>query len=133
MDKPELNTLLDGVRWSSEEIGDAMINAVDLYNYSPPVMRTDLQTVESFPYRYILLLLVSSHLLKSAAIQQANNQLAYSADGLSVDDNNKSQIFLGLAQQFSAEAKEAIQQIKVSKNVMLAYGRRGSEFQYLVR
>ena len=133
MDRPELNTLVDGVRWDEKDVEQAMITCCDIYNSTTPIMLMDQYRVENFPYRYIMTIFCAGHLLRSAAINQASNQLTYSADGVTVDDNNKAQLFGAMSQELLGEAKDMMKQIKISKNVMGAYGGKASEYAYLIR
>ena len=64
MEKKELNPLLRGVRWSTEDIDAAVNRCIDFWNETPPFINP--QTPSSFPYKYTLLIGVAGHLLKSA-------------------------------------------------------------------
>src|SRR3954465_7030455 len=88
MDKPELNPLLGGLKFNSEDIEQAVINTIDHFNASLPQTGQNY-TVENFPSRYILLIGVSGYLLKSASINESINQLDYNVEGVSVQDKNK--------------------------------------------
>ncbi len=128
MDKPELNTLLDGVRFNSEDVMQAQIHVVDYYNtISPPLMNN--YTVETFPFRYLMLVGVWGHLLRGAAINQASNQLTYSASGASVNDNDKAQAFASLGNQYWSEFREMAQQLKINENIANVYGVKHSEYR----
>ena len=131
MDKPELNPLLRGVRWSPEEIDAAVVHAVSFYNESPPLI--DSFTVETFPWRYTLLLGVVGHLLRSASINEASNNIAYSLDNVSVNDKDKADIFLRMGNGYWDEFKSSVMNIKVSKNISLAFGDIPSEYQRIAR
>jgi hypothetical protein len=133
MDNERLNVLLDGVRWSEEDIEFAQKMCVAYFNESAPRIATYQFSVDSFPFDYCMLMWVSGHLLRSAAINQASNNLAYSADGISVNDSDKAQIFTELGKNMQDEAKDMIKQIKVQKNIENAYGIKSSEFAWLVR
>lgn len=128
-DRSELNTLTLGIRFTPEMIEQAIINTIDYYNLmNPPLGR--MYTVEDFPYRSILLLGAASYLLKSAAINEAANQLSYAADGIQVSDKDKAQIFSSLSQALQQEFKELAQQIKMNHNISQVYGVKHSEYIY---
>lgn len=128
-DRSELNTLTLGIRFTPEMIEQAMINTVDYYNLmNPPLGR--MYTIENFPYRSLLLLGASSYLLKSASINEAANQLSYSADGIQVADKDKAQIFSSLSQALQQEFRELAQQIKMNHNIAQVYGVKHSEYIY---
>jgi len=131
MDKAELNTLLRGVRWSSEEIDSAIVMTISYYNESPPLI--DSYSAETFPYRYALLMGVTGYLLKSAAINEASNNLTYNIDGVTVNDKDKSDIFLRMGQQYWEEYKGMVQNFKVTKNIGAAFGGVSSELQRMAR
>lgn len=132
MDKPELNPLLRGVRFNAEEIDAALIHCVDYFNIaSPPT--TAQYTIESFPFRYIMLAGVAGHLLRGAAVNEASNQLTYSLDGIQVSDKDKAEIFTRLGVQFWEEFKEMVRDIKLNQNIAAAFGSTCSEYIYLAR
>lgn len=131
MDKKELNPLLRGVRWSAEDIDQAIQRCVDYYNETPPFV--DAQIPSSFPYRYTLLMGVSGHLLRSASINEANNQLTYTADGVTIQDKDKAELFGKLGSMLWDEFKGKVTDIKVSINIGLAYGSSASELSYVAR
>jgi hypothetical protein len=128
-DREELNPLLLGVRFTPEMIEQAMINAVDYYNLMNPPTGV-MYSLEEFPYRSLLLLGTSAYLLRSGAINEAANQLSYSADGVQVNDKDKAQIFMSLAQSLQQEFKEFGQQIKMNQNIAQIYGVKHSEYIY---
>lgn len=132
MDRPEQNSLLRGVRWSPEEIEAAQIMVVSYFNESPPSISTSY-TVESFPFSYAMLTGCAGHLLKSAAINQASNQLTYQLDGVQVADNDKADIFSRMGQQFWDEFKLMVTATKMQRNVADCFGAMGSEWQHLHR
>lgn len=131
MDKKELNPLLRGVRWDTEEIDNALQRVVDYFNETPPFSITF--TAGGFPYRYTLLLGIAGHLLRSAAINEASNQLSYSADGVTVQDKDKAEIFSRLGNAYWQEFQEKVANIKVAQNISNAFGATPSELQYMAR
>ena len=132
MDKPELNPLLRGVRWSPEEIDAALVHTVSMFNESPPNTGT-YYTIEGFPWRYTLLLGAAGHLLRSASINEASNNLAYQLDGVSVNDKDKAEIFLKLGNQYWQEFKDQVTALKVQENLSMAFGSMESEHRILAR
>lgn len=128
-DREELNLLLLGIRFTPEMIEQAMINTVDYFNLMNPPLGM-MFSLESFPYRSLLLLGTASYLLRSGAINEAANQLSYAADGVQVNDKDKSQIFMSLAQSLQQDFKELGQQIKMNHNIAQIYGVKHSEYIY---
>lgn len=131
MDKKELNPLLRGVRWSTEDIDGAVNRCVDYYNETPPFIGAT--TPGCFPYRYTLLVGVSGHLLRSASINEASNQLDYSADGVSVQDKDKAEIFMKIGNMYWQEFTDKVLTIKMTVNLSNAFGSNHSELQYMAR
>jgi hypothetical protein len=128
-DREELNTLLLGIRFTPEMIEQAMINTVDYYNLMNPPTGI-MHTLEDFPYRSLLLLGTAAYLLRSGAINEAANSLSYSADGVQVNDKDKAQVFMSLAQNMQLDFKELGQQIKMNQNISQIYGVKHSEYVY---
>lgn len=127
-DRQELNPLILGVRFTPEMIEQAMINTVDYYNLMNPP--TGMYTLETFPYRSLLLLGSAAYLLRSGAINEAANNLSYAADGVQINDKDKAQIFMSLAQNLQEEFRELAQQIKINHNISQIYGTVHSEYIY---
>lgn len=130
LDKPGLNTLIDGVKWSDEDIDKACIDVIDAYNIIPPPIG-HVNSIESFPHRYLLLIGASGHLLRGAAIGEAVNQLTYSAEGVQVSDRDKAQLFTELGNGFWKEFLDTARQIKISQNVNALLGTIGSEYGWV--
>jgi hypothetical protein len=128
-DREELNPLILGVRFTPAMIEQAMINTVDYFNLMNPPLGV-MYTLESFPYRSLLLLGTASYLLRSGAINEAANQLSYAADGVQVNDKDKAQIFMSLSQNLQQDFKELGQQIKMNHNISQIYGVKHSEYIY---
>ena len=129
LDRSEMNPLLLGIRFTPEMIEQAMVNTVDYYNLIPPPCGK-MYTIESFPFRSVLLLGTAGYLLRSAAINEAANQFSYSADGVQVNDKDKAQIFMSLGNGFWEEFKELARNIKINQNIASAYGVKHSEYIY---
>jgi hypothetical protein len=128
-DREELNPLLLGIRFTPEMIDQAMINTVDYYNLMNPPTGV-MFSIENFPYRSLLLLGTAAYLLRSGAINEAANQLTYAADGVQVNDKDKAQIFMSMAQNMQQDFKELGQQIKMNQNISQIYGVKHSEYIY---
>ena len=126
MDRPELNPLLSGVRFDTVDMEEAIVNVIDYFNMLPPPVVS--YTVETFPFRMLLLLGVSGHLLRGASINEASNNLSYAVDGVTVNDKDKASTFLQMGNSFWEEFKQLAQQIKISQNVAAAWGNAASEY-----
>lgn len=128
MDKPELNTLVDGVKFGPEEIEQAQLYVVDYYNMLPPPIDT-VFSIEDFPSRALMLLGVWGHLLRGASIGETQNELEYSADGIAVNDRSHGQAFMNLGNTFWQEFLDIAKQIKITRNIARAFGSVGSEYR----
>lgn len=132
LDRAELNPLLLGIRFTPEMIEQAIINTVDYFNLmNPPI--NEYYTVENFPFRALLLLGASGYLLRSAAVNEASNQLTYASDGVQVNDKDKAQIFLSIGGGLWEEFKQMATNIRININVGQVYGIKHSEYIYRVR
>ena len=90
-DFPEGNNLLDDYEFTQEELRTAMTLVVDEWNDMTPSIR--YYTLESFPFRSIMLRGAVAYLLQMASISFARNHLSYTAGGGSVDDQNKAGLY----------------------------------------
>lgn len=125
-DYQDKNTLIDGVRFSSEQIEHAMIFAVDQFNSTPP--HTYSYAVENFPSISLLLKGTVGYLFKGEAFNQASNEFDYSAAGVSINDNNKAGVFSQLGGQLWQEFKEELLLYKASQNIGKVFGGTASEY-----
>jgi len=127
LDKPAANTLIDGVRWTDEDIDKACIDVIDAYNSVPPPIGF-VSSMGTFPLRYLLLIGVAGHLLRGAAVSEASIQLNYSAEGVQVADRDRAQIFTELGNNFWKEFLDMAKQVKIAQNVNALLGSTGSEY-----
>jgi hypothetical protein len=115
-DYPEVNTLLDDVEFSDNEIAYCMTKPIDKWNSMlPDVGRYDLH---NFPWRDMHLTATIGELLKIAAYHYIRNQLPYTAGGLSIDDKNKGPAYLQMAEQELAKFEKFCMERKFEANVM---------------
>ena len=131
MDRPEFNTLVDGVKFGPEEIEQAMIHVIDVFNILPPP--GPAFSIESFPSRALMLIGVWGHLLRGAAIGEAQNELEYSADGVQINDRSHSKMFFELGNQYWQEFQDLSKQLKLTHNIHGAFGRISSEYRWISR
>jgi hypothetical protein len=132
LDRAEMNPLLLGIRFTPEMIEQAVVNTVDYFNLmNPPI--NEYYTIETFPFRSLLLMGAAGYLLRSAAINEASNQLSYASDGVQVNDKDKAQIFLTIGGNLWEEFKQMATNIRININVAQVYGTKHSEYIYRVR
>lgn len=128
MDRPELNTLVDSIRFSSEAIEKACVMAVDKFNtLTPP---SAVYTIETFPSASLLMMGAWGWLLRFAAIGEASNNLSYSVAGVQINDRDKAEIFQALGKELWQEFCDTSSQIKLTQSVNAVYGAKYSEYKY---
>lgn len=125
-DTPELNTLVDSVRFTPKDIERALVSVVDRFNILTPPSGT--YSVENFPSRALLTLGVWGWLLRGAAIGEASNNFSYSAEGVSVNDRDKAELFTSLGNTYWQEFIEASKAMKLTQSINRVYGRKSSEY-----
>jgi len=128
MDRPELNTLVDSVRFGPEEIEQAMIRVVDRFNILAPP--SSGYSVENFPSSSLLTLGVWGWLLRGAAIGEASNNFSYSVAGVQVNDRDKAEIFMNLGKLLWDEFIDTATQVKLMQSINKTYGNKPSEYRH---
>lgn len=126
---PSESYLLDNLAFSDEEIAMCMYLPVQYWNEIPPPIGT--HTTVSFPYRYHWLMAIAGHLFLIAAEQQRRNNLAYSAGGVQVNDQNKEPNYEQAAQRRLTEYRDFVKRKKAEINLESAYGEVGSAYRQL--
>ena len=115
-DYPELNTLLNDVEFSDNEIAYCISKPVEIWNeMTPDVGQYD---IADFPWRQQHISATIGHLLVLAGRWYLRNQLAYSSGGLSVDDKNKGPAYIQMGQQAMANFERFCMERKFEANIM---------------
>jgi len=124
---PEFNDLLDEVEYKDNEIVAAIRRGVDLWNSTPPILRSHRYTPSTFPqeYRSQWIDVTIGFLKNMAADWYDRNHLSYAADGVSINDRDKGAIYRKDSMYKIQEYKDWLKDIKVSLNLDGAWGRRG--------
>jgi len=86
---PEANLLIKDLEFGTEEIRTAVTLAVDFWNEEPPNFTRANYTVDTFPFRYHLLMGTAANLLFIAAHLYRRNKLSYNVPGGAVNDQAK--------------------------------------------
>lgn len=118
-DEGSFSSLLDGTEFSDVEIAHAIRRAVDLWNETPPPVA--YYTPQNFPYRYWWSIGASAILLRMGAARYRRNRLAYSAGGVSIDDQSKAQEYEQIAEARMQEFKDWMMREKVRINMDLCW------------
>lgn len=129
-DHPELNRLIAGRETSDRQIMWAILDAIDVYNTTPPFLQQ--ATVSGFPSLHVLLRLAVAHILESVALLQARNHLNFSDGGISYAVQDKHQMLMSWAQMFRGAAEQKVQRMKRAMNIELAMRGSGSFSEYAV-
>lgn len=123
---PQESYLLDNVAFADDEIALATYLPVQYWNEIPPPI--GIHTTISFPYRYHWLMAIAGHLFLMVAEQQRRNNMAYSAGGIQINDQNREQGYEAAAKRRLDEYKEFVRRKKAEINLSNAYGMFGSAY-----
>lgn len=129
-DSAELNRLIVGRETSDRQIMWAILDAIDVYNTTPPFL--EQASVLGFPSLHVLLRLSVAHILESVALLQARNHLNFSDGGISYAVQDKHQMLMSWAQMFRNAAEQKVQRMKRSMNIELAMRGHGSFSEYSI-
>lgn len=125
---PAESFLLDRVMFDDAEIALAITRPIQYWNEIPPPI--GVYTTQSFPFRYHWLEGICANLFFMVAEQYRRNQLAYSAAGINIDDQNKEANYEQAGQQRWQAYREWVRMQKASINLEGGYGELGSTYQY---
>ncbi len=114
-------SLLDALEFEDVEILYAIRQIVDMWNETPPLIRTATFTTANFPYRHHWTKATIAHLYSIAARKYLRNQLNYQAGGITIDDQKKYDQYMAFAKDLMAEVKEWMMHEKVRLNMTLAW------------
>jgi hypothetical protein len=117
---PEANKLIGDLEFSPEEIRTAWTLTVDRWNEWPP--NVGIFTVDTFPYRYHLLMGVSANLLTIAASRYRRNNLVYNVPGGSINDQDKAGSYGDAADKLAKEFGTWMQHKKIELQMNMGWG-----------
>lgn len=123
---PGENLLLDGYSFDDAEIAFAIKRPVEYWNEMPPPVRTF--TTRSFPFRYHWLMGIAGELFLIAAEGYRKNHLAYSAAGVSIDDQAKEPNYEQAAQMRLQAFRDFVRRKKVELNVAGGFSEVASDY-----
>lgn len=115
------NELLDDLEFSDVVIARCMERAVQDWNQMPPRLSRDL-SVSNFPFKSNLCTGASGYLFRMASYRYMRNQMRHSNGGLTMDDNDKGQMYMQLAANALQEWKNWVQVKKSQINMMQCMG-----------
>ena len=127
-DYPELNRLISGVEHSDRQIALAMMECIDDWNTTPPVISA--RTVETMPFG-VMINGTIVHLLHSAGFLQMRNQMSYSdGQGVSVSTSDKAPQYMAWANLFQQGYEKKKQRMKMAENLNGAMNASGFNSEY---
>lgn len=118
-DYPELNRLIDGEETSDRMLAWSVIDALDDINNTPPLIGTF--TIETFPYRHLLMRGTVLAVLESVGLLQTRNQISYSDGGISVNASDKAPMIMNWINMLRGQYEQKKQQYKIAVNISEAF------------
>ncbi len=118
------NLLLDDLEFGDEEILQAVLAPIQIWNESLPPMKLKMQTT-TFPHREQWKSAIAGYLFNMASHNYRRNALAYSAGGISIDDQRKEKEYAAAGAQLLGEYKAWVADAKMAanmKNVAMNFG-----------
>ena len=120
---PRGNRIIEECEFTYEELMDAMLMAVDDFNFHPPLISSKF-TIKDFPWPMFLMGYgATSNLLRMAATWYARNDLRVQATGVAIDDMGKAEVYLALSDRYRAEWERFVTTVKRQMNVSSGWGR----------
>lgn len=127
-DDPKLNKLIRENESSDRQLCDALEDAVDDWNNTPPPIGK--VTIETHPSTKWLIRGAAIEILTSAGILQSRNRLSYSDGGVSVTVSDKAGDYLTWIRELVQQYEEAKREIKKTINISMAWGSVPSEYYF---
>jgi hypothetical protein len=126
---PGESYLLDHLMFDDAEIALAIARPVMYWNETPPPLNQNY-TTQNFPFRYHWLEGICANLFFMVAEQYRRNDFQYSAAGMSINDQNKSQAYEQAGQTRWQAFREWVRATKASINLESCYGEVTSTYKY---
>ena len=129
-DYPELNRLIEGRETSDREIAFAVMDAIDDFNTTPPLLGA--YSLESFPSISLLIQGSLINILQSVGLLQTRNQMSYSdGQGIQVSVSDKAPMLLQWMNLFSNQYEQKKFRLKQALNLGGALNGSGVSSEYL--
>ena len=119
-DYGELNRLISGQESSPRMVGWAVIDTLDDFNTTPPLIGTFALT--EHPSIHLIVRGATITLLESVMMLHARNHLSYSDGGISIGKWDKAPLLQGILQMMKATYEEKKLRLKVALNIARAWG-----------
>ena len=128
-DYPELNRLIAGHESSDKQIALAMLEAVDDWNTTPPLL--DAVSIEGFPSTSLLINGTVIYLIESVGLLQTRNQMSYSdGQGVQVSVSDKTPMLLQWLSLFRSQYEQKKMRLKQAINLRDSLNGRGVPSEY---
>jgi len=128
-DYPELNRLVAGQETSDRQIAFAMMEAIDDFNTTPPLI--DSFTLENFPSISLLVNGTIIYVLESVGLLQTRNQMNYSdGQGVQVGVNDKTPMLMQWINLFRGQYEQKKMRLKQAINLKGALNQGGVPSEY---
>lgn len=124
-DKAELNSLIGKEESDDTVLVDAISDAIDDYNTTPPLTKFN---DESFPSKSLLKIGATLWVLRSAGMEMSRNHLTYQDGGISVEVNEKTQLYQSWIQSFERLWEQRKRAVKVEQNLRAGWGGVSSSY-----
>lgn len=119
-DDKYLNTLIGQKETEDPGLADAIEDAIDDWNNTPPLI--DSYTIEDFPSKSLLKTGATIFVLRSAGIGKSRNHLTYSDGGLSIEKDEKTQLYQSWIDRFEPVWEGRKADLKKAKNLSNCWG-----------
>lgn len=120
---PRGNRVIEECEFTYEEIMDALLMAVEDFNFHPPLISAKF-SLREFPWPMFLMGYGAvSNLLRTAAVWYARNDLKVQAAGVGINDMGKAETYMALSDKYKAEWERFIITVKRQMNVSSGWGR----------
>lgn len=121
------NLLLDDLEFGDEEILQAILSPINIWNEALPLMKVKMKTT-TFPYREQWKNAIIGQLFLIASHRYRRNQLSYSAGRTTVDDQNKEQPYANAGNLLMQEYKAWVSSAKMSVSMKQVASHFGSSY-----
>ena len=131
-DFPELNRLIEGHETSDREIALAMMEAIDDFNTTPPLIES--YGIENFPSVSLLIRGTIINVIESVGLLQTRNQMTYSdGQGVQVSISDKTPMLMNWLNLFINQYEQKKLRLKKALNLKGALNGSGvsSEYKFL--
>ncbi len=129
-DYPELNRLIEGRETSDREIAFAIMETIDDFNTSPPLIESC--TLESFPSTSLLIRGTIVNIMESVGLLQTRNQMSYSdGQGIQVSVSDKAPMLMQWISLFANQYEQKKLRLKKALNLSGALNGSGVSSEYV--